>query len=76
MLIRFITIISLIKFLLLMISGADISTALYRSLIVFMLLFTIMYMIIFFINVIRDNPESSNNPSVSSSNEKELGNAN
>jgi hypothetical protein len=56
MLFRLITIITLIKFLLLMISGMDIGTAIYRSLIVFMLLFTIVYLTIFFINIIREDP--------------------
>lgn len=58
MLIKIITAISLIKFLLLMISGMDIATALYRSLIVFMILFTVVYLAIFFMNIIRENPET------------------
>ncbi|HKK61052.1 MAG TPA: hypothetical protein VJ951_00745, partial [Bacteroidales bacterium] len=59
MLLRLITVISLINFLLLMVSGMDIGTAVHRSLIVFMLLFTVVYLTIFFINVIKDNSDSS-----------------
>ena len=73
MLLRLITIISLIKFLLLMISGMDIGTAIYRSLIVFMLLFTIVYLTIFFINIIRETPndnKSSTVPEMESSQNK------
>ncbi|MCC5915476.1 MAG: hypothetical protein JJU46_13965 [Balneolaceae bacterium] len=57
MLLRLITVISLIKFMLLLISGMDMEVALYRSLIVFMILFTVVYMTIFFLNVIREKPE-------------------
>ncbi len=56
MLLRLITVISLIKFLILMISGMNIDVALYRSLIVFMILFTVAYFTIFFLNVVRENP--------------------
>jgi len=42
-----------------MVSGMDIGTAVHRSLIVFMLLFTVVYLTIFFINVIKDNSDSS-----------------
>lgn len=59
MLLRLITVISLINFLLLMVSGMDIGTAVHRSLIVFMLLFTVVYLTIFFINIIKDNSDNS-----------------
>lgn len=59
MLLRLISVISLINFLLLMISGMDIGTAVHRSLIVFMLLFTVIYLTIFFINIIKDNSDNS-----------------
>lgn len=55
MLIRLITVISLILFMLLMISGVNIDVALYRSLLVFMALFTVVYLSMFLLNVIRDN---------------------
>ena len=58
MLLRLISIISLIQFMLLMIYGMDINVALYRSLLVFMILFTVVYLAIFFLNIIRDNPNS------------------
>ena len=73
MLLRLISVIALIKFLLLMISGMDTATALYRSLVVFMLLFTIVYLTIFFLNVIRDNPhekKSSTVPNMNSTSEE------
>ena len=59
MLLRLISVISLINFLLLMVSGMDIGTAVHRSLIVFMLLFTVVYLTIFFINIIKDTSDSS-----------------
>ena len=58
MLLRLISIISLIQFMLLMIYGMDINVALYRSLLVFMILFTVVYLAIFFLNIIRENPNS------------------
>jgi hypothetical protein len=58
MLLRLITVISLIKFLILMISGMNIDVALYRSLIVFMILFAVAYFTIFFLNVVKENPNS------------------
>lgn len=60
MLLKLITVISLINFLLLMISGMDIGLAIHRSLIVFMLLFTVVYLTIFFINIIKDDSGSNN----------------
>lgn len=74
MLLRLISVISLINFLLLMVSGMDIGTALHRSLIVFMLLFTVIYLTIFFINIIKgnsDNSESAVHEMDSSKNNKE-----
>ena len=53
MLLRLITVISLILFMLLMISGLSISLALYRSLLVFMVMFTIVYLAIFLMNVVK-----------------------
>ena len=58
MLIRLITVISLFKFMLLMISGSSLEVALYRSILVFVILYTVFYMTIFFLNVIRENPEN------------------
>ncbi len=55
MLIRLITVISLILFMLLMISGIQIEVALYRSMVVFMVLFAVVYLTIFFLNILRDN---------------------
>ncbi|TVQ66290.1 MAG: hypothetical protein EA360_06620 [Balneolaceae bacterium] len=59
MLLRLITIISLINFLLLMIAGMSTETALYRSVLIFMVLFGVVYLTIFFLNVIRENPQST-----------------
>lgn len=61
MLLRLITVISLILFMLLLISGAQIDVALYRSILVFMILFSVVYVSIFLLNVIKDN---HNNDSV------------
>lgn len=55
MLIRLITVISLILFMLLMLSGAKIDVALYRSLLVFMSLFAVIYLSIFLLNIVKDN---------------------
>ena len=57
MLIRLISVISLFQFMLLLLSGTDTSVALYRSILVFTILFTVVYMGIFFLNVIRGNTE-------------------
>lgn len=53
MLIRLISVITLSLFMLLMISGASINVALYRSLLVFMILFSVVYLTIFFLNVVK-----------------------
>ncbi len=58
MLLRLISVISLFKFMLLLISGTAPAVALYRSIIVFMILFTVVYLGIFFLNIIRENPNS------------------
>ncbi|MEX2600498.1 MAG: hypothetical protein WD355_02540 [Balneolaceae bacterium] len=64
MLLRLITIISLIKFMLLLISGTSLEIALYRSLIVFLILFTVLYLTIYLLNVIRDSDTSSRSSTV------------
>ncbi|SHG14291.1 hypothetical protein SAMN05443144_12016 [Fodinibius roseus] len=60
MLLRLVTVISLIQFLLLMISGESINIALYRSLLVFLILFSLVYLSIFLLNIIQDNKTVSN----------------
>jgi len=71
MLLRLISIISLIQFMLLMIYGMDINVALYRSLLVFMILFTVVYLSIFFLNIIRDNSNSEPTTVASESNSQD-----
>lgn len=53
MLIRLISVISLFQFMLLLLSGTDTSEALYRSILVFTILFAVVYLGIFFLNIIR-----------------------
>lgn len=53
MLLRLISVISLINFMLLLISGSSPDAALYRSILIFLILFTVVYLTIFFLNVIR-----------------------
>lgn len=60
MLIRLISVIALIQFMLLLISGANVNIALYRSLLVFMVLFAAIYLTIFFLNIIQKTPETEN----------------
>ncbi|MTI86469.1 MAG: hypothetical protein FH748_00720 [Balneolaceae bacterium] len=55
MLLRLITVISLILFMLLMISGVNIDVALYRSMLAFMVLFAVVYLAIFMLNVLRQD---------------------
>ncbi|MBO6537124.1 MAG: hypothetical protein JJ966_12950 [Balneolaceae bacterium] len=62
MLLRLILVISLLLFMLLLISGVQIDVALYRSLLVFMGLFTVMYLSIFLLNVVRDNKSTEHVP--------------
>lgn len=66
MLIRLITVISLFKFMLLLISGTNPEIALYRSILVFMILFAVIYLGIFFLNIIRSGtePEGSTVPNM------------
>lgn len=58
MLMRLVTAISLILFMLLLISGSPIDVALYRSMIVFMALFSVIYLSLFFLNVIKGKAEN------------------
>ena len=62
MLLRLILVISLLLFMLLLISGVQIDVALYRSLLVFMGLFTVRYLSIFLLNVVRDNNTTEHVP--------------
>lgn len=62
MLFRLITVISLILFMLLLISGVQLDVALYRSLLVFLALFAVMYLSIFLLNVVRENKKSEHIP--------------
>jgi len=59
MLLRLISVISLIQFLLLLVSGVNINIALYRSLIVFLILFSVVYISMFLFNIIKDNTQTS-----------------
>ncbi len=59
MLIRLITVISLIVFLLLLLSGANLDVAIYRSMVSFMSLFAVVYLTIFLLNVVKDNNSDS-----------------
>lgn len=58
MLLRIITVITLTLFMLLLISGVNIDVALYRSILVFMGLFTVVYLSIFLLNVIRGSGQA------------------
>lgn len=60
MLIRLISVISLTNFMLLMISGVSAQTAIYRSVLIFLVLFAVVYLTIFFLNVIKEKPEENN----------------
>ena len=62
MLLRLILVISLLLFMLLLISGVQIDVALYRSLLVFMGLFSVMYLSIFLLNVVRDSKTAEQIP--------------
>lgn len=55
MLLRIIAVISLIQFLLLMVSGESINIALYRSLLVFLILFSLVYISMFLLNIVQEN---------------------
>lgn len=65
MLIRLITVISLILFMLLMLSGAQVDIALYRSILAFLSLFALMYITIFLLNIVKEN--NSDNMTMSGS---------
>ena len=68
MLLRLITVISLILFMLLLISGTQIDVALYRSILVFMILFSVVYVSIFLLNVIKDNHSNDGVPASANQN--------
>lgn len=70
MLLRIITVISLIQFLLLMVSGESINIALYRSLLVFLILFSLVYISMFLLNIIQGNGNamSKGSPATENSN--------
>lgn len=74
MLLRIITVISLIQFLLLMVSGTTINTALYRSLLVFLILFALVYISMFLLNIIQGNNNlSKGSPATENSNAQSQG---
>ncbi|MDI6402545.1 hypothetical protein QLX67_11110 [Balneolaceae bacterium ANBcel3] len=66
MLLRLITAISLLVFALLMMSGSKIDLALYRSLIVFLILFAGVYLTMFFINILQQTPRTKASSSTTS----------
>ncbi len=55
MLLTLISIVTLITFMLLLLSGFTIEIALYRSILLFMLLFAVLYFSIFMANLIKQN---------------------
>ncbi|MBK98774.1 MAG: hypothetical protein CL672_08315 [Balneola sp.] len=55
MILTIILIISLVTFALLLLAGLTISMALYRSLLVFMILFAVFYFSMYMIKLIREN---------------------
>ena len=58
MLLRIIAVISLIQFLLLMVSGESINIALYRGLLVFLILFSLVYISMFLLNIVQENTQA------------------
>lgn len=62
MLLRLILVISLLLFMLLLISGVHIDVALYRSMLVFIGLFAVMYLSIFLLNVVRESKNAEQMP--------------
>ena len=70
MLLRLITAISLLLFALLLMGGQQIDQALYRSVLVFLMLFAAIYVSIFFINIIRETGDSATSASSASGDEK------
>lgn len=59
MLLRLITVISLFNFMLLLISGTNPDVALYRSVLIFLVLFTVVYLMMFFLNILRQDNNST-----------------
>jgi cell division protein FtsI/penicillin-binding protein 2 len=51
-----------------MISGMNINVALYRSILVFMILFTVVYLSVFFLNIIQDKNAKSEGSAVAQGN--------
>lgn len=78
MLIRLITAISLLIFALLMMSGTQVDLALYRSLIVFLILFAGVYLTIFVINILQEtnNSKASTSTSTASNSSSSSGSSN
>lgn len=70
MLLRLITVISLFKFMLLLIAGTNPEVALYRSVLVFLILFTVVYLTMFFLNIIQQDTNSKPSPSTVSEGNK------
>jgi len=71
MLIRLIPVISLFQFMLLLLAGTDTSVALYRSILVFTVLFAVVYLGIFFLNIIRGSSMQSQTSSADSNGEQQ-----
>jgi|GEM_PF-682154 flagellar basal body-associated protein FliL len=71
MLIRLISVISLFQFMLLLLAGTDTSVALYRSILVFTVLFAVVYLGIFFLNIIRGSSMQSQTSSADSNGEQQ-----
>ena len=63
MLLRIIAVISLIQFLLLMVSGKSINMAMYRSLLVFLILFSLVYISMFLLNIVQEKSSAMSNNS-------------
>lgn len=59
MLLRLITVISLFNFMLLLISGTNPDVALYRSVLIFLVLFTVIYLTMFFLNILRQDSNTT-----------------
>lgn len=70
MLLRIIAVISLIQFLLLMVSGKSINIAMYRSLLVFLILFSLVYISMFLLNIVQENTNAMTEGSASAEGSK------
>ena len=70
MLLRIIAVISLIQFLLLMVSGESINISLYRSLLVFLILFSLVYISMFLLNIVQENSSAVSNSSTATEGNK------